>query len=112
MYQEIESGKISFGAAAQQYSTCPSSSKGGDLGAFERGAMVPQFDDYCCESRPRASSVLTGPGRAVRVCAERVWLLSNRVCGPHTDDPNTKVGELGIVRTKFGTHIVKLTKKP
>ena len=52
VYQEIESGKISFGAAAQQYSTCPSSSKGGDLGAFERGAMVPQFDDYCCESRP------------------------------------------------------------
>jgi peptidyl-prolyl cis-trans isomerase C len=27
-------------------------------------------------------------------------------------DPDTKVGELGIVRTKFGTHIVKLTKKP
>ena len=27
-------------------------------------------------------------------------------------DPDTKVGELGIVRTNFGTHIIKLTKKP
>ena len=27
-------------------------------------------------------------------------------------DPETKVGDLEIVRTNFGTHIVKLTKKP
>jgi peptidyl-prolyl cis-trans isomerase C len=27
-------------------------------------------------------------------------------------DPDTKVGELGIVGTQFGVHIVKLTKKP
>ena len=64
-----------FEAAAKEYSKCPSGSKGGDLGAFERGAMVAQFDDYCY-------------------------------------NPNTKVGEMAIVRTQFGTHIVKLTKKP
>ena len=56
--------------------------------------------------------MLTGAGPAVRVCAERVWLLCRIARAAHTDDPNTKVGELGIVRTKFGTHIVKLTKKP
>ena len=73
--QQIDEGKISFAAAAKEYSTCPSASKGGDLGAFGRGSMVGPFDAYCY-------------------------------------DPDTKVGELGIVRTQFGVHIVKLTKKP
>lgn len=73
--QQIEDGKMSFTAAAKEFSTCPSASKGGDLGAFARGAMVGPFDEYCY-------------------------------------DPDTKVNELGIVRTQFGTHIVKLTKKP
>merc|ERR1711871_1776996 len=72
---QIERGELSFEKAAREFSTCPSSSKGGDLGLFAPGAMVPQFDDYCFS-------------------------------------PNTKVGEMGIVRTQFGTHIVKLTKKP
>ena len=72
---EIEDGRMTFAAAAKQYSTCPSAAKGGDLGVFGRGAMVGPFDSYCF-------------------------------------DPETKVGDLEIVRTNFGTHIVKLTKKP
>ena len=73
--QQIQGGEMSFESAAREFSSCPSSSKGGDLGLFGPGAMVPQFDDYCF-------------------------------------DPSTKVGDLGLVRTQFGTHIVKLTKKP
>lgn len=72
---QIERGEITFEKAAREFSTCPSASKGGDLGLFAPGAMVPQFDDYCFS-------------------------------------PSTAVGEMGIVRTQFGTHIVKLTKKP
>lgn len=34
-----------FSAAAAQMSSCPSSQKGGFLGRFKRGAMVPPFDD-------------------------------------------------------------------
>jgi len=33
-----------FRTLAQKYSTCPSSKKGGDLGIFGRGDMVPEFE--------------------------------------------------------------------
>lgn len=41
--QEILDGK-SFEDAAKEYSSCPSSAKGGDLGYFSRGMMVPEFE--------------------------------------------------------------------
>ena len=40
----IEGGELSFADAAKQYSTCPSAARGGDLGTFKKGAMVPEFD--------------------------------------------------------------------
>ena len=33
-----------FAAAASKYSTCPSARKGGSLGTFKQGQMVPAFD--------------------------------------------------------------------
>ena len=41
--KEITAGK-KFGDAARTYSSCPSSSKGGSLGKFQPGQMVPEFD--------------------------------------------------------------------
>ena len=41
---KIESGEISFGDAAKEYSSCPSGQRGGNLGDFGRGQMVPEFD--------------------------------------------------------------------
>lgn len=41
--QQIEAG-TDFAAAAKEHSQCPSSAKGGDLGTFEKGRMVPEFD--------------------------------------------------------------------
>ena len=40
---EIENGK-DFGDVAKANSSCPSSAKGGDLGKFGPGQMVPEFD--------------------------------------------------------------------
>lgn len=41
--KEILGGK-SFSEVAKAVSKCPSSSKGGDLGYFTKGRMVPQFE--------------------------------------------------------------------
>ena len=41
---KIENGEISFADAAAKYSTCPSGQKGGNLGDFGRGQMVPEFE--------------------------------------------------------------------
>jgi len=41
---EIESG-ADFAAVARDNSTCPSGQRGGDLGEFGRGQMVPEFDE-------------------------------------------------------------------
>lgn len=41
---EIKAGK-DFEEAAKEYSTCPSKERGGDLGFFSRGKMVPEFEE-------------------------------------------------------------------
>lgn len=40
---EIEGG-ADFAELAKQHSSCPSGQKGGDLGEFSPGMMVPEFD--------------------------------------------------------------------
>lgn len=41
--KQLAAGK-KFGDLARQHSLCPSGKKGGDLGEFGRGQMVPAFD--------------------------------------------------------------------
>jgi len=42
--EKINSGEITFEQAAKENSTCPSGAKGGELGTFGQGQMVPEFD--------------------------------------------------------------------
>ncbi len=41
---ELNEG-LSFADAAKQYSSCPSKERGGDLGFFSKGRMVPEFEE-------------------------------------------------------------------
>lgn len=41
---KIDKGEC-FETLAKKYSKCPSGENGGDLGYFERGQMVPEFED-------------------------------------------------------------------
>lgn len=43
--EKIISEEVTFEDAAKEFSTCPSSQQGGDLGAFGRGQMVKEFED-------------------------------------------------------------------
>lgn len=36
-----------FQTLAKKYSNCPSGKRGGDLGEFKKGQMVPAFDKAC-----------------------------------------------------------------
>jgi len=42
--EKINSGELTFEQAAKENSTCPSRAKGGELGTFGQGQMVPEFD--------------------------------------------------------------------
>lgn len=48
IYWDLKKG-LFFEEAAKKYSTCPSASKGGDLGTFSRGQMVPEFEKAAFE---------------------------------------------------------------
>jgi len=44
---DIKAGKVTFEEAAANHSTCPSKANGGNLGDFEQGQMVPEFEAAC-----------------------------------------------------------------
>ena len=46
IYDDLEEGD-KFESLAQQYSSCPSKKKGGNLGEFSKGDMVAEFWNAC-----------------------------------------------------------------
>ena len=47
---KINAGEMDFESTAKEFSTCPSKERGGDLGQFGRGQMVPEFDSAAFEA--------------------------------------------------------------
>ena len=47
---QITSGEKEFEAAAQEFSSCPSGQRGGSLGEFGKGQMVPEFEKAAFEA--------------------------------------------------------------
>lgn len=76
LYTEIAASmdpKLKLAEMAATHSTCPSGKKGGDLGMFGRGDMVPQFDKIVFESDVgKVAKVQTQFGWHVLLCTERV----------------------------------------
>ena len=46
LISRIEGGE-DFADLAKEFSSCPSGAKGGELGTFSPGQMVPEFDTAC-----------------------------------------------------------------
>ena len=46
VYEDLQSGE-NFQSLAQKHSNCPSKNKGGTLGEFSKGKMVPEFWNAC-----------------------------------------------------------------
>ena len=55
--RKIKQG-ASFEAMAREHSTCPSKSRGGDLGWFGPGKMVAAFENACKRLSPVSTSDL------------------------------------------------------
>ena len=51
---------ISFTTVAQEFSTCPSGARGGSLGSFTPGTMVPEFDAVVFKPETKVGEVM-GP---------------------------------------------------
>lgn len=70
---EAEKGEKSFADLAKEHSEGPTAKNGGDLGYFQRGQMVPEFEKLAFDE--------------------------------------LKPGEMGLVRTQFGYHLVKVEER-
>ena len=56
LLKQINRGAGRFESLAREHSTCPSRSKGGDLGWFGPGKMVSQFESACKRMSPGSIS--------------------------------------------------------
>jgi len=52
LYTKIINNEIDFAEAAKEFSQCPSKQKGGELGMFARGQMVPEYDEVSFTMEP------------------------------------------------------------
>ena len=60
LIDQINSG-ADFAELAKQHSKCPSGQRGGDLGEFHQGMMVPEFDAVIFDTNNETGKVYPNP---------------------------------------------------
>ena len=55
--KKLEDGEV-FMELAREFSDCPSGARGGDLGEFNRGQMVEEFDEVAFELKKDERSII------------------------------------------------------
>lgn len=74
----IASGEQTFAECAQEFSTCPSASKGGSLGSFAPGTMVKEFDQVIFDPETKIGEVI---GPVLTQFGHHVIVLEKRAGG-------------------------------
>ena len=87
---------MSFEDAARQFSECPSRAEtpAGSLGSFAPGKMVAEFDAYIFNPTCAVPAPVPASPASTRPSLGR-----------------SKVGEIAVVDTTFGTHLVKILER-
>lgn len=94
---ELKAG-ADFGEMAKKYSKDLTKDRGGDLGYFQRGQMIPEFEKVCFE---------LAPGQMSSIVKTRFGYHIIKV----TDKLPSKYKELSEVKEKIRTRLIEQTKQ-
>lgn len=102
IFRDAKKSDADFAALARENSDGPSASKGGDLGYFQEGAMVPEFNDFVFENKVGAIGMVeTGFGFHVIKVDDKEDLVRIATLARAIDASEETINTLFTDATKF-----------
>lgn len=91
----LEGKKMTFEEAAKEYSSCPSKEKGGELGFFAKGQMVPEFEKaaFALEAGKISEPVKTEYGWHIIMVSEKKAEKQKELAGVKDQIQQNVLGE-------------------